>query len=208
MFDFDLLQIVAGLPGLIMAMVIHEYAHARVAVAMGDFTPRLAGRLTLNPAKHVDPIGLICLFLLHFGWAKPVMINPYNFKDPRWDDIKVSVAGPVANFLLAFIATFVYALVIKFLGAPSQGTMYVFTYIIMFNINFGLFNLLPIPPLDGSHILKQLLPPDLAQKYESLGRYSLIILLIFLWTPIIPMILVPLQKIILSMFEFVIGIFL
>ena len=205
MFDFSLLSIVASLPGLIIAMVLHEYAHARVAVAMGDFTPRLAGRLTLNPAKHIDPIGMVCLFLVHFGWAKPVMINPYNFKDPKWDDIKVSLAGPAANFLVAFVAAVVFAALVKFTGTPSQGMVYVFSYIIIININFGIFNLLPIPPLDGSHVLVQLLPYDLARKVEGLQRYSLIILLVLMMTPILGMVLVPLQKFILSIFDFIIG---
>ena len=205
MFDFSLLSIVASLPGLIIAMVLHEYAHARVAVAMGDFTPRLAGRLTLNPAKHIDPIGMVCLFLVHFGWAKPVMINPYNFKDPKWDDIKVSLAGPAANFLVAFVAAVVFAALVKFTGTPSQGMVYVFSYIIIININFGIFNLLPIPPLDGSHVLVQLLPYDLARKVEGLQRYSLIILLVLIMTPILGMVLVPLQKFILSIFDFIIG---
>ena len=85
-----LTTLVAGLPGIVIAMVVHEYAHARVAVALGDYTPRMQGRLTLNPAAHVDPIGLAMLFLVHFGWAKPVQINPMNFSNPRRDDILVS----------------------------------------------------------------------------------------------------------------------
>ena len=104
MFDFNLMHIIAGLPGLLIAMVIHEYAHAQVAVWLGDFTPRLMGRLTLNPKAHVDPIGMLMLFLVHFGWAKPVMINPRNFKNPKRDDILVSLAGPMANFVTAFLA--------------------------------------------------------------------------------------------------------
>lgn len=205
MFDFTPLQIVASLPGLIIAMVIHEYAHARVAVAMGDFTPRLAGRLTLNPAKHIDPIGLVCLFLVHFGWAKPVMINPNNFKDPKWGDIKVSVAGPLANFVTAFLASLIFAALVSNFGQPSQGMVYVFSYLIIININFGIFNLLPIPPLDGSHILKQLLPWELARKIDDLQRYSLIIILLLMMTPILGMVIIPLQRLILGIFESVIG---
>ena len=104
MFDFNPLDLIAGVPGLIIAMVIHEYAHARVAVALGDRTPMLMGRLTLNPAAHIDPVGLIMLFLVRFGWAKPVIIDPRNFRKPRRDDILVSLAGPAANLVTAFLA--------------------------------------------------------------------------------------------------------
>ena len=89
MFDFSLISLLAGIPGLIIAMVIHEYAHARVAVALGDFTAKLMRRLTLNPRAHIDPVGLLMLFLIRFGWAKPVVINPNNFRQPRRDDILV-----------------------------------------------------------------------------------------------------------------------
>ena len=88
-FGGFLMNMIAGLPGIIIAMVVHEFAHARVAYALGDFTPKLAGRLTLNPAAHIDPIGLMMLLVAHFGWAKPVQINPYNFRNPRRDDLLV-----------------------------------------------------------------------------------------------------------------------
>ena len=103
MFGFDLMYMIAGLPGLIIAMSLHEYAHARVAVAMGDFTPRLTGRLTLNPLAHIDPIGLLMLLVARFGWAKPVMVNPGNFRDRRRGEVLVALAGPGANFAVAFI---------------------------------------------------------------------------------------------------------
>ena len=90
MFDFNLMTFIAGLPGLLLALVLHEYAHARVAVAMGDFTPKLTGRLTLNPLSHIDPIGFIILMVAHFGWAKPVMVNPRNYKDMKQGNILVS----------------------------------------------------------------------------------------------------------------------
>ena len=104
MFGFNFEEMLLGIPGLIIAMTFHEYAHARVAVSLGDFTPRLMGRLTLDPRAHIDPIGLIMLFLVRFGWAKPVMVNPSNFRQPKRDDILVSVAGPAMNLLLGFIA--------------------------------------------------------------------------------------------------------
>ena len=135
MFDFDIMSFIAGLPGLILAMAVHEYAHARAAVALGDITPRMTGRLTLNPLAHIDPIGLLMLILAHFGWAKPVMINPHNFKNYKRDDILVSLAGPAANLLLAFLTLVVLLIYSKFFGRMSQGTYLVLQLIVLYNIN-------------------------------------------------------------------------
>lgn len=104
MFDFNILSIIAGIPGLLIAMVIHEYAHAQVADWMGDDTPRLMGRLTLNPVAHIDPVGLIMLLVAQFGWAKPVTIQVGNFRNWRKGEICVSLAGPVSNLITAFVA--------------------------------------------------------------------------------------------------------
>jgi len=203
MFDFNIMQIVAGLPGLILAMTVHEYAHARVAVMLGDFTPRLMGRLTLNPIAHIDPIGLLCLFLVHFGWAKPVSINPCNFRNPRRDDVLVSLAGPASNLCLAFLTLVFMLAYAKFVGHMTDGTYLVFRLIIEYNIGFAIFNMLPIPPLDGSHVLSQILPRELAYKLEGLERYSFIILIIFLMTPILSMILIPCRHLVWSIFTII-----
>lgn len=205
MFEFGLLGIVTGLPGLIIAMVVHEYAHARAAVALGDFTPRLMGRLTLNPMSHIDPIGLLMLLLIRFGWAKPVVVNPNNFKNPRRDDIIVSLAGPAANLLTAFAALLVMVFFIKFGIEMSPGTHQVFLLIMIFNINFAIFNMIPLPPLDGSHVLRQLLPWEYARKLDELERYSFIILIVILMTPVLGWILVPAQRFILESFEFIVS---
>ena len=208
MFDFSLMQIVAGIPGLIIAMVIHEYAHARVAVALGDFTPRMMGRLTLNPMSHIDPIGLLCMFLVHFGWAKPVSVNPRNFKNPSRDDILVSLAGPMANFVIAFLAMTVLAILMRAGVHLSIGAKSVLMLIMIYNINFGIFNLIPLPPLDGSHVLMQLLPRDLAYKLTELERYSFIILIVIMMTPVLGMVLIPMQRLILEIFQTILSIFL
>lgn len=200
--------VIAGLPGIVIAMVVHEYSHARVAYALGDYTPRLQGRLTLNPAAHVDPIGLAMLFIAHFGWAKPVEINPMNFSNPRRDDILVSLAGPASNLITAFIALIVLILMVKLDLPMSQGVLAVFNLIIIYNINFAIFNMLPIPPLDGSHILKQLLPYELARQFEVLERYSFIFLILILATPVLQYVFVPLQQIILGIFQGVVNILL
>lgn len=201
MFDFSIMQIVAGIPGLIIAMVVHEYAHARVAVAMGDFTPRLMGRLTLNPASHIDPIGLLCLFLVHFGWAKPVIVNPNNFRNPRRDDVLVSLAGPGANLLTAFLALVALLLYDRMGGNMTTGIYLVFQLIIEYNIGFAIFNLIPLPPLDGSHVLMQLLPRDLAYKLAELERYSFLILIVLLMTPVLSMILIPCRELVWQLFS-------
>ena len=193
-----LMNLIAGLPGIVIAMVIHEYSHARVAYALGDYTPRLQGRLTLNPAAHVDPIGLLMLFLVHFGWAKPVQINPMNFSNPRRDDILVSLAGPASNLIVSFVALIILVLLAKMDFPLSEGLLVVFNLIIIYNINFAIFNMLPIPPLDGSHILRNILPYELARGYEQLERYSFIFLIIIIATPVLSYVFVPLQRFIFS----------
>ena len=202
------MELIAGLPGIVIAMVVHEYAHARVAYALGDYTPRLQGRLTLNPAAHVDPIGLLMLFIVHFGWAKPVQINPMNFSNPRRDDILVSLAGPASNLITSFIALIILVLMAKLDFPFSEGVLVVFNLIIIYNINFAIFNMLPIPPLDGSHILRNLLPYEMSRAYEQLERYSFIFLLIIIATPVLSYVFVPLQRFILGIFQSIVNILL
>lgn len=205
MFD-DIGHLIAGVPGIIIAMVVHEYAHARVAYALGDYTPQMQGRLTLNPVAHIDPIGLVMLFFVHFGWAKPVQINPMNFSNPRRDDILVSLAGPASNLITSFVALIVLVLLAKMDFPLSDGLLVVFNLIIIYNINFAIFNMLPIPPLDGSHILRNLLPYDLARAYAQLERYSFIFLIIIIATPVLSYVFVPLQRFILGIFKGIVGI--
>lgn len=195
-----ILNLIAGIPGLIIAMVIHEYAHARTADALGDFTPRMMGRITLNPRAHVDPIGLIMLFLVRFGWAKPVMINPNNFKNPRRDDILVSLAGPAANLVLAFLALSLFVLLGRMGEMTSPGVYLVLKLIIVYNINFAIFNMIPLPPLDGSHILRQILPPKYGYRFAALERYSFLILIILVMTPVLSLIFIPLQNLVWGIF--------
>ena len=203
-----LMTLIVGLPAIVIAMVVHEYSHARVADALGDYTPRMQGRLTLNPAAHVDPVGLLMLFLVHFGWAKPVQINPNNFSNPRRDDILVSLAGPASNLVTAFIALLVWVFMLKLGVSVSEGTALVLNLIIRYNINFALFNMLPIPPLDGSHILKQILPYEMSRAYENLERYSFIFLILILFTPILDYVFIPLQIIIYGLFNAVANLLL
>lgn len=205
MFDFSLTGLIAGLPGLVIALVIHEYAHAKAADVMGDFTPRMTGRLTLNPMAHIDPIGLIMLLVVRFGWAKPVMINARNFRNWRQGELLVAVAGPVANLIVAFISLLAMAVLFN-LGMFSEGVRLVLSMMVLFNINFAIFNMLPLPPLDGSKVLMVLLPGRLAYKLMSLERYSFIILIFLMMTPFLTMILIPLQRLVLSVFNLIIGV--
>ncbi len=205
MFDFSLTGLIAGLPGLLIALVIHEYAHAKAADAMGDFTPRMTGRLTLNPRAHIDPIGLVMLLVAHFGWAKPVMINSRNFRDWKKGELLVALAGPAANLAIAFVALAAMAMLFK-AGLFSEGVRLVLSMMVLYNINFAIFNLLPLPPLDGSKVLMVLLPGRFAYELMKLERYSFIILIFLMMTPFLTMILIPLQKLVLGVFNIIIGV--
>ncbi len=204
--DFNLIGIIAGIPGLIIAIVVHEYAHARVAVAMGDFTPKATGRLTLNPMAHLDPIGLLMLLLCQFGWAKPVMVNPLNFKNYKRGELLVALAGPAVNLITAFLALLILQILATVGVEMTTGVRMVFSLIILYNINFAIFNMIPIPPLDGSKVLMSFLPSNLQYKLMSLERYSFIILIFIMMTPILRYILVPLQKLIVGIFYLILGI--
>jgi len=171
---------------LFFSIVIHEVAHGSVALSLGDPTAKEAGRLTLNPLKHIDPVGTIFLPLILliltfgqgpiFGWAKPVPINPFNFHDQKWGTLKVSVAGPGTNFLIAII----FGLIIRFFTLP-ESLLILFSIIVVYNLAWGIFNLVPLPPLDGSWILSALLPERLSNIRFFLQQYGLFILLFFIF---------------------------
>lgn len=133
---------------LIIAITIHEFSHAWAADRLGDPTPRSRGRLTLNPLAHLDPIGTLMLFIAHFGWGKPVPIDPYNLRHPKRDYLYIALAGPISNILLAIFVT----LLSKIFFIP------LFLYLIIINLSLAIFNLLPFHPLDGSHIFPDLFP--------------------------------------------------
>lgn len=169
------------LPGLLTALVLHEYAHARTADALGDPTPRNMGRLTLNPIPHIDPIGLLMLFIFRFGWAKPVPVNPYYFKDARRGMLLVAAAGPATNIVLAFIIRLAIGLLPwQWLAGGYLPQALQYAYLI--NLYLAVFNLLPVPPLDGSRILAGLVPRETAAFIDSLETYGWLILVILLWT--------------------------
>ena len=176
---------------LIFSVVIHEVSHGTMANYLGDPTAKYAGRLTLNPLRHLDPIGSIILpiFLILmakftgggiiFGWAKPVPINPYNFRDQKYGSAKVAIAGPVANFAIALF----FGLALRFFPAISvvPGLHLMFSYIVYINLLLAVFNLLPVPPLDGSHILFTFLPPGSENLKIFLSQFGLFILLFIIF---------------------------
>lgn len=192
----DILRFLIFLPAIIIALTFHEYAHGYTACLLGDSTARDQGRLTINPLPHLDPVGfLIMLFPPHFGWAKPVQVNPYRFNQvsPRAGMMLVSLAGPGMNILLAAVSL----LCIKYLVPYSEtgnGQIAVQLLVTLFQINIVLaaFNLIPIPPLDGSRILTWLLPDSMGELMYNLERYGFLILLLLVLTGFLSRILNPL----------------
>ncbi len=173
-------QALYSLPAILIALSFHEWAHAYAAFRMGDPTARNLGRMTINPLHHIDPLGFIMLLVVHFGWAKPVPINPRNFKNPRRDDTIVSLAGVCVNFLLALASMLV--IYIYLIAGGSNGVLaYMLYYFCIINLSLMVFNLIPIPPLDGSHVLENLLIRRVGPKpFYFLSRYGNYILLILL----------------------------
>ena len=164
---------------LVISLSFHEYGHGRVALMMGDDTARRAGRLTLNPLRHIDPMGLLMVILIGFGYAKPVPTDPRQFKS-RLGILWVAAAGPAMNLLLAIVVINVYALGLRFgiEAFANEGAFFFFTFLTQINLLLMLFNLLPIGPLDGHHILPYFLPRPLANKYREYNhRYGVMLLL-------------------------------
>lgn len=188
---------------LLIAMTVHEFAHGLVAYKLGDSTAKLSGRLTLNPLAHIDLFWTILLPLVlflstagHFvfGAAKPVPVNYWSLKNPKKDMIWIGLAGPMANFILAFII----AGILRFI--PPQGlSAYLCFNLLTINVVLAIFNLIPIPPLDGSKILIGLLPADLSRQYARLERYGFILLFIFIWMGLFDRFLWPLVGAVISM---------
>lgn len=192
---------------VLTAITFHEVAHGYSAYLLGDPTAKDAGRLTLNPIKHLDPIGAIALFLVKVGWAKPVPINPQYFKQPRAGIIFVSFAGPLANFVLACVFSLFFQGILFFFETVSSPllrdilfpVLYMCQAGVLINIGLGIFNLLPIPPLDGSNILAGLLPPQLAKTYMEYSKYGFIVLIILLVAGVGQKVFIPIIKAISSL---------
>jgi Zn-dependent protease len=169
-------------PPILLALTFHEYAHAYAAHRYGDDTAQKSGRLTLNPLRHLDPLGTIMIFLVHFGWAKPVPVNPYNLRNPKKDMLWISAAGPLSNMFLALVSGLLFRLLSDFTATPGRDTLPGLLVLVLFlsmkiNLALAIFNILPIAPLDGSKILYGLLPPGFGKMIFALERYGPFILI-------------------------------
>lgn len=196
----NLLNLLLTLPAVFLAISVHETAHGYAAYKMGDPTAKYSGRLSINPIAHFDLIGFLCMLFFHFGWAKPVPINPDNFRDRKKGIIFVSLAGPVSNLLMAIISAIVLGFAKKLLFVntlivnPATATaisalLLMLYYCVQLNIGLMIFNLIPIPPLDGSKVLMEFLPGRIRYKIYQYERYSFLVLILIIYTGILDPIL-------------------
>jgi Zn-dependent protease len=193
-------KIILLAPPILLALTLHEYAHGYVAYRFGDPTAKAIGRLTLNPIKHLDPVGTIAFFLINIGWARPVPVNGTYFKNPRKDMVWVALAGPVTNLILAVFSAiaakiilqlsqvFPQSIVAEMILVPSFAMAQASVWI---NLVLCIFNFLPIPPLDGSRILMGILPENLTRIYASFERYGFILILILAFTGVLGKMIFP-----------------
>ncbi|MBU5437576.1 site-2 protease family protein [Tissierella sp. MSJ-40] len=195
------MDMLISLPGLFIAIIFHELAHGLAAYRLGDNTAKDLGRLTLNPFKHIDLVGFIFLLIFKFGWAKPVPINPFNFKKRKRDTILVSLAGPFTNFIIAVIIGFILSLNI----ISNYVLFQILLITLWYNIMLGVFNLLPFPPLDGSKIVASLLPSKYEYYFYKYEKYFYLILIILIGTNTIDRILSPLIDITLNLLIKILG---
>jgi Zn-dependent protease len=168
------------IPALLLAVTVHELAHGLVADRLGDPTARLQGRLTLNPIPHIDPLGALAFIIAGFGWAKPVPVNAYNLRHPIRDMALIAAAGPVSNFALAFVGILAFRLVqpTTILPAVMDPLLAVLSYVFLYNLGLGVFNLIPLPPLDGGHFLPYFLPRASWAALHKVEQYGPIILIV------------------------------
>lgn len=176
-FQFYLILI----PVVLISLTIHEFAHAYIAYKLGDNTAKNQGRLTLNPISHLDPIGTILLVIAKFGWAKPVPVDPRNFKNPKKDMLLVAIAGPISNIITAIFSAVFLKLIFSNLESLQNSfsfiepLMSVLVWLIFIGIVLAVFNMIPIPPLDGSRVLHAILPENLAEQYRKIEIYGILI---------------------------------
>lgn len=214
MFDIfskeGLITFLYTLPALVLSLSIHEYAHAWVAYKLGDISQKIRGRLTLNPLAHIDPIGFIAIILIGVGWGKPVQVDDRNFKDSRKGMMLTALAGPASNLLLAILVTIILKLLMVFgvlntmVNSNVGGIILnMLLYVIQFNIVFGIFNLIPLPPLDGSKVLAYFLPQRARGFMYTLERYSFFIILIIYFTNLTSYIITPGYNLILKLINWI-----
>lgn len=195
-------RLLLQIPALLLAVTVHELAHGLVADRLGDPTARLQGRLTLNPLPHIDPLGAIAFVLAGFGWAKPVPVNAYNLRHPRRDMALIAAAGPLSNFVLAFLGLVAWHLLPglggpAFVLTPVDGIL---RYVFLFNLGLAIFNLIPLPPLDGGHFLPYFLPRASWSTLHTLEQYGPMILLLLVMTGATRYIVAPAFGVIASLY--------
>lgn len=218
-----LLSFLFSLPAIVLSLSVHELSHGFASDKLGDPTARSMGRLTLNPLKHIDPIGFIALLVFHIGWARPVMVDARNFKKPKRDMALTALAGPVSNFFLALLSSFLFVALVYFgkdnqfssilallsgyeitlsgVNLISVVTVLVY-YLLLINIGLGVFNLIPIPPLDGSKILYAFLPNKVLYKILPYEKYMQFALIILLWLGVLS---TPINLLTSAIYSFLIG---
>jgi len=194
----NIVSILLSLPGLLWALSFHEFCHGWMAYRLGDDTAARQGRLSLNPLHHLDPVGTLMLLFFRFGWAKPVQINSRNLRNPRRDIALVALAGPVGNFISAFAVAIICGVLTRIfpgllftrLGYPTTFGM-VMVNVMFMNVGLGIFNLIPIPPLDGSKVLSMFLPISALRGFFFMERWGFLIIMAFAFLGIIPVIMNP-----------------
>lgn len=188
---FDLQQMILTIPAILIGFTFHEYAHARMADKLGDKTPRFQGKLTLNPFVHIDPLGFLFILIAGIGWAKPVETNPSAFKKYYKDDLKVSLAGPLANLIVAVVAAVIYGIYLRVIfpiignGTLAMVLREIISYTLSVNVMLFVFNLIPLPGFDGAHIVRDLWPKTFYKYEGTMQKYRYIILLAILFLPIV-----------------------
>ncbi len=184
-FSSIISNIIYLIPALLISLVLHEWAHGYTSYLLGDPNPKHDGRLSLNPLNHIDPVGALCLLVFHFGWAKPVVVNPRAYKNPKMGMALTALAGPLMNFIISFICICIMLLMIKFRVQVSPITSYLYTvtqYTAILSIGLGVFNLIPVPPLDGSKILFSFLPEEMYFHYMKYEKYGMLMLMVLIFT--------------------------
>ena len=180
-----IINILLSIAALLLVFTVHECAHGYAAYLLGDTTAKDAGRLSLNPIKHLDPFGALCLLIFRFGWAKPVPINPYRFKSFRLGTALCSLAGPLSNVIFAFLVNLIWDILFYMNVSVNPYVVSFLQILYVYNLSIAVFNLIPIPPLDGSKILLSVLPQKAHTFVLNYERYGFILLIVLLWTKLL-----------------------